>query len=64
MGGLFTLQIQVLTNKRFLREMKKTEYQAPEMEIIKLKAPIVLQAASDSSTTTGGLDDEITDGDA
>jgi len=44
--------------------MKKSEYQAPEMEIIKLKAPIVLQAASDSSTTTGGLDDEYTDGDA
>jgi hypothetical protein len=31
--------------------MKKTEYQAPVLEIIKLKAPIVLQAGSDGSTT-------------
>lgn len=44
--------------------MKKTEYQAPELEVIKLKAPIVLQAASDGTNQSGKLDDEYTDGDA
>lgn len=31
--------------------MKKTVYQVPELEIIKLKAPIVLQAGSDGTTS-------------
>ena len=41
--------------------MKKTEYQAPELEVIKLKAPIVLQAASDGTSQGVGLDDKYSD---
>lgn len=29
--------------------MKKIEYQTPELEVITLKAPVVLQAASDGT---------------
>lgn len=35
-GGLFTL-LFYLTIKQFLREMKKIDYQTPEMEVVEIK---------------------------
>ena len=40
--------------------MKKTEYQTPALEIITLKAPIVLQAGSDGTTTNPVIPTEPT----
>jgi len=42
--------------------MKKTEYKAPVLEVIKLKAPIVLQAASDGNGSTTNPDNPIQGG--
>ena len=40
--------------------MKKIEYQAPEMEEIKMNA-LYLLSASDGNSGTGSLDDEYSD---
>jgi hypothetical protein len=40
--------------------MKKTEYKTPELEVIKLNAPVVLQAGSDGTTTTPVIPTEPT----
>ena len=39
--------------------MKKTVYLSPEMEVIKLNAPVVLQAMSDGSGSTAAPNNPI-----
>lgn len=39
--------------------MKKIEYKAPEMEVVKFNAPVVLQAASGENPQPGGSGDDI-----
>jgi hypothetical protein len=39
--------------------MKKTVYLSPEMEVIKLNAPVVLQALSDGSGSTADPNNPI-----
>ncbi len=44
--------------------MDMKEYMTPEMEVVMLKYQTSLLSASDGSQQSGGLDDEITEGDA
>ena len=39
--------------------MKKTEYKAPALEVIKLNAPVVLQAMSNGGSTDTGDSPEL-----
>ena len=59
LGELFTLRIDLLTNQKFLKEMKKTAYKAPEMDIIKLKANAALLSMSDGGSTDTGDSPEL-----
>ncbi len=50
-GGLFTLHYY-LTIKQILREMKKIDYQAPEMEVVLMRVEQVLLDASSGESST------------
>ena len=55
-----TITLSNDNDARVLREeMKKTVYLSPEMEVIKLNAPVVLQAMSDGSGSTADPNNPI-----